>query len=664
MSIRRTALTGIVAGGAVVATLATGTAFAAPAVGDSTQLVRVTANGNDPSTQWVEQSFDCTVDEPFTEPSQDFVLGPGTPVLGAGSHIMTTGQYGGQTELWRTAQFDGTKASDLQHLSYATFARSNRASDTGMKQPAYLRLSFNTSGDANASPDATLYYEPAIDQPNNVADNVWQNWDTTNGTWSTDGTPNNTTTLQQFASNNPNAVIANHANGSAGGVSLIAGCGGQGQENGDFGVDRFAITTADTSKLFDFDPSVNTVTQNVQVTSTQGGWNAGAYDFDASAPAAIAQSMVFGPGNPPAGIGSHRMRVGDATDTVQFWRTTALDGINVGDVRKLDYSTFVQPDSGNAFASQQQPPYLRLSISSDGSGTKDTTLNFEPANNPDQGAVEQNAWQTWNTATGLYRVVEGPGETADSLITLAAYAARHPKAVIVPRHVDGQGTGGVSLLVGAAGNNQVDSNFYVDKVEADYFHGAQPDTDATFDFERVVPVPSIHVPSVVLGKSRITISGATHVVNAPVALFQKNYGATSFTKVATGTAAANGTYAFHRTVSKRTSFYVRSYDRTNSKTATVQVRIKVTLTTSSPRKGKLRMHIATNPIAPGQTARFYRVFSDGHRQLLAIKVLDRFGRTAVTVNAPSGHTVTVMATVTPPPGNLRGVSPKVRQAIL
>jgi hypothetical protein len=34
------------------------------------------------------------------------------------------------------------------------------------------------------------------------------------------------------------------------------------------------------------------------------------------------------------------------------------------------------------------------------------------------------------------------------------------------------------------------------------------------------------------------------------------------------------------------------------------------------------------------------------------------------VNAPSGHTVTVIATVTPPPGNLRGVSPKVRQAIL
>ena len=90
--------------------------------------------------------------------------------------------------------------------------------------------------------------------------------------------------------------------------------------------------------------------------------------------------------------------------------------------------------SGTPGADLQQPAYLRLSIAStgadaDGKIVKDTTLNFEPASNPDQGAVKNGAWQTWDAYNGQFRVVEGPDEHDGALITLAAYMARHPKAV-------------------------------------------------------------------------------------------------------------------------------------------------------------------------------------------------------------------------------------------
>jgi hypothetical protein len=660
---RRSAWAGSVAGPIAAALLVATPALAAVTPDDQTQLVRVTQNGADPSTQWVEQAYDendTDPNAPFLTPDQDFVQGPtANPALGAGSHVMHIGQYTGQVELYRTAQYDGTKASDIHHISYATYAESTNNCDC-VKQPAAFRLSFNTAGDANGAPDAFLYYEPSINHPAAVQDGVWQNWDTTNEQWSTDGGPTNLTTLQQFATNNPNAVIAGHTSGSAGGVAMFAEANG-GQRNGNYGVDRVGFTTATSSTLFDFDPSVNKAVDNVTVTDgAPNGWNAGAFDFGATpnpVPAAVDQSMAFGPGTPPAGIGSHLMREGDNENIVQFWRTGELDGVNVGDIRTLDYSTYVKPDAGNAHADSQQPAYLRLSISSDGSGTKDTTLNFEPANNPDLGAVQQNAWQTWHTASGLYRVVEGPGETADSLITLASYAERHPNATIVPRAVSGQGTGGLAFLVGAGGDNQVDSNFYVDNVETDFFHGAAPDTDRTFDFEPTVPAPSINVPSVVTGRSNIAITGNTHTDSAaPVALFEKAFGQSGFTQVAQTTSASDGSYSFNRTVTKQSSFFVRSYDRTDSATKTVKVRIAVGLTLTSPKTGKLSMSVHTSPRAVGETVKFYRLNRDGTHTLLATRTTGSRGGAHATINYRSGHRVTVYATVTPPPGNLKGRS--------
>ena len=643
---RRSAWAGSVAGPVAAALLVATPALAAVATDDQTQLVRVTQSSNDASTGWIEQAYDCTVNEPFTTPNQDYRQGPGTPTLGAGSHVLRTGEYGEETELYRTAQFDGTTAADIAHLSYATWASSTKSSDSVKKEPAYLRLSFDTDGDTQ--PDTYLYYEPSIN--NTTTDDTWQNWDTmANGQqWSNGGGQDagSLTTLQDFAAAHPTATLADNGNG--GGVALIAGCSGQNQENGLFGVDRFAITTADQSKLFDFDPSVNSNVDNVTVTDDAAhGWNAAAYNDTTDL--TPNQGMAFGPGTPPAGIGSHRMSLGNDPNEVELYRNTELDGVNVGDIRTVKYSTYEKP--GANANGLQQPPYLRLSVSDNNDGTYDTALFFEPAfQHGDE--IANNTWQTWNVTDALWSTDGSP----DHLTTLAAYSAKHPNATVFTP-TGAAGNGGLAVIVGASGDTQLNSDFYVDNVETDYFHGAQADTDRTYDFEPTVPAPSINMPSVVTGRTRIAITGDTKTgTAAPVALYEKAFGQSTFTKVADGTAAADGTYTFHRTVAKQASFFVRSFDRTNSATKTVKVRIAVALNLTSPKAGKLRMAVTTSPQAPSQTVKFYRLNHDGTHTLLATRTAGPHGGAVAIISWPSGHRITVYATVTAPAGNLKGHS--------
>jgi hypothetical protein len=640
---RNSVRAGAIAGPITAALLIATPAFAAVPLDNQTQLVRVTASSTDATTGWIEQAYDCTVDEPFTTPNQDYVLGPATPTLGAGSHVMQTGEYGEETELYRTAMFDGATASEIAHLSYATYAASTKSADTVTKQPAYLRLSFDTNADSQ--PDTWLYYEPA--NSNNVTDGVWQNWDTmaSGQNWSTDGSsdPGSFTSLHDFAVANPTATLAD--NGYGGGVALIAGCAGQNQENGVFGVDRFAITTGTASQLFDFDPTVGTNTVNVRVTDAHPhGWNAAAYnDTQDITPD---QGMAFGPGTPPAGIGSHVIRYGGDTSVAELWRSPELDGINVGDIRTLNYSTYQQPGQ-NAPNVLQQPAYLRLSVDP-GDGSGDFALFYEPAIN--HNTVADGSWQTWNTADELWSLDGGP----DNVTTLAAISAKYPNATITTP-ANAAGNGGLSVVVGQAGNDQRSSDFYVDDVESDTFNGAGPDTYRTDDFEPTVPQPSINLPSEVLGRSTITISGQA-VPNSPVDLFEKVYGESTFTDVATTTAGSDGSYSFDRTVSKHTTFYVRNYDRTNSAQKSVNVRIDPNLTLSTT-TGTVAMHVHTSPVVAGQTVDFYKRNASGTRTLLAERTTNDLGRAHASIDWPSGHLITVFATVTAPAGNLPGHSP-------
>src|SRR3954471_2026605 len=172
---RRRARIGTVAGVAsLAALLAAGPAFSGTIAPDDTQIVTVTSasdNVADAGSQWIEQAYDCNDPDPnapYLTPDQSFVNGPGDPVLGQGSHEMRTSQFSGDTQLFRTAQFDGTYAPDIKHLVYSSYAEATSGDAT--KQHPELRLSFDTDGDG--ATDTSLYYEPSINHPDDIQNGV------------------------------------------------------------------------------------------------------------------------------------------------------------------------------------------------------------------------------------------------------------------------------------------------------------------------------------------------------------------------------------------------------------------------------------------------------------------------------------------------------------
>ena len=105
------------------------------------------------------------------------------------------------------------------------------------------------------------------------------------------------------------------------------------------------------------------------------------------------QTFVNGPATPPAGKGSLRFKLDSDTNPrrVELFRTAQYDGTLLRDLRTVKFSTFQRADAGNA--TPQQPVYLRLSVSDD--GTDVDTLYYFPANN---GGVAQSTWQTWDAS--------------------------------------------------------------------------------------------------------------------------------------------------------------------------------------------------------------------------------------------------------------------------
>jgi hypothetical protein len=624
-----------------------------------------------PATNWVEQSYDCNDQDPnapFLTPDQEFVDGPGTPVLGAGSLVMHTSQFSGDTQLFRTAEFEGTYASDIKHLVYSTWA--SPKSGTATKQPAYLRLAFDTDDDG--STDSYLYYEPSINHT--VVDGQWQTWEPSDPSelWTTDGSGDagTLTTLQDWATAHPDARIWQTSGGSAGGVTFIAGCSGSQQTSGNFGVDNFAIqTTANATGntevtppakafLYDFDPSdtgVNTVGLTV-TDADPHGWNSAAYlasDNNVDAPSG--QSNVYGPGTPPLGYGSHKFRE-DATDTIELWRSPELDGIHVGDIRQLDYSAYIQPDSGNGVP--QSPPYLRLSLdvppstATGGVAYDNLPIFYYPTANSDD--VSPDTWHTYNTVADDKFWSVGGDESAASLSTLAGIAAAFPGATVTTPS-GAAGNGGLSLVVGGADTETRNADFFVDAVHTRFFHGTPTEEDVTFDFEPTIPTPTISAPSRVVGTHTVTIHG-TAVPNTAVDLYEKGFGDSAFSKVATTTADAGGNYSFHRTISKRTAWYVKNDGKRSARVAT-SVAIKVHLTLTSPHKGRLHMHITTDPVAAHQFVRYIRLFKNGDHKVIATDYTGPKGKSSETIDADSGKHYRVIAKVAAPSGNKPGTSP-------
>ena len=196
---------------------------------------------------WVEDS---------TPPADvEFVEGPNSPPLGAGSAEFSVDASGSTDAELRTAQYTGLRLDELTALNYSTFVQNNNN-----EQAVYIILNVDYDGDGAS--DDLLFFEPVYqdstfctnDQGNVLLD-TWQTWDALNGCWWSVGgtagaTPGTgTKTLSQILAVEPDAAIATSTD-PKGAVRLVAGFGGP-DDWGNFlgNVDAFTVNT-DT---FDFE---------------------------------------------------------------------------------------------------------------------------------------------------------------------------------------------------------------------------------------------------------------------------------------------------------------------------------------------------------------------------------------------------------------------------
>ena len=471
------------------------------------------------SSAWYTQAYENFDTGGYLDPEQSEVAGPQRAPFGTGSHRIHIGQSSAQTELYRTDAYDGMALADLTRLEYSTLADSTV--DGADRQPTYLRLSVDLEDSDAESIDASLFFFPANNGA--VVNGAWQNWDVTGGAISVNGDqgPDVTTTLAQYAQDNPEATLVNvpfDQEHSAGAISLITGgsLGGSTdpQTRGEYFVDRVVVGQNGVDTLYDLGDQDETAgatdAQTVAPANLQG-WAHQAYDnvdYLSSH-----QGFVNGPATAPLGAGSLRFELNDGTnpDRVELFRTTNYDGTLLRDLRTLEYSTFQRAGEGNS--TPQQPAYLRLSVDHTGDGQIDDSLFYSPANN---GDVLQSTWQSWDPDSGVWGVNVDPGLAGS--VTLDDYVVAHPDAVIVENADDseigeGQPTGGVAFMVGASGDGQMNGEYFLDAIEigaVDAATGATS-TSTVLDLE---PTP----PSLSIGNAQVSEGNHGATLTVPVSL--------------------------------------------------------------------------------------------------------------------------------------------------
>jgi hypothetical protein len=153
-------------------------------------------------------------------------------------------------------------------------------------------------------------------------------------------------------------------------------------------------------------------------------------------------------------------------------------------ITQLAYSTYVTTS-----ATGDQAPYMQLRLDYDGNGSLDDILHFEPeyqsgytGNVPDQGALTNLTWQTWDAlAGGWWSVFNtlGTGAAGSSVLPLSSFVTANPTATIIAsnglRFVTGFGHGSWDAFNG----------------NVDEFTIAAGAASTTYDFEAIViPEPA------------------------------------------------------------------------------------------------------------------------------------------------------------------------------
>jgi hypothetical protein len=152
-----------------------------------------------------------------------------------------------------------------------------------------------------------------------------------------------------------------------------------------------------------------------------------------------------GPGTPPAGVGSFETVTPTGDDKVTLFNFDHI-GTKLADIDKISYATY--RDSG---ASPNQVPSINIQVDVNGDAQGGfTTLVFEPVYNMNQGAIQDDTWQTWDAYKGGQAIWWStrpiPGVCAfDCFVTWDTIVAANPNAVIVGGFGVNQGSGNPAL---------------------------------------------------------------------------------------------------------------------------------------------------------------------------------------------------------------------------
>jgi hypothetical protein len=161
----------------------------------------------------------------------------------------------------------------------------------------------------------------------------------------------------------------------------------------------------------------------------------------------LAGNGVFrvGPGAPPSRIGSFETVTPTGADKVTLFNYDHV-GTALADIDQIGYATY--RDSG---AVANQLPAINIQVDANGAAPGGfTTLVFEPVYNTNQGAIQDDAWQTWDAYAGGQAIWWSsnpiPGApNRDTFVSWDTILANNPDAVIVGGFGVNQGSGNPAL---------------------------------------------------------------------------------------------------------------------------------------------------------------------------------------------------------------------------
>lgn len=182
------------------------------------------------------------------------------------------------------------------------------------------------------------------------------------------------------------------------------------------------------------------------------------------------------PATPPAGQGAAYLFTGTNGAAAAEIRSGSYGGTLLSSLTSLKYCTYVKQWNGG------QAPYVILRVDTDGNGTTDDLLFFEPEYSngsyngsiPAQPQIQLNTWQCWDAlAGGWYSPFgtngSGPGTGVQSFGDLVA---SYPATAQIT-----SGTSGIRIVVGFASQSDVYES-YVDAATVGVNGSC-----TTFDFE-------------------------------------------------------------------------------------------------------------------------------------------------------------------------------------